>query len=60
MKKYELIEMLKNIKDDEEIRFVVDGRDYEGYPKDELVNVYKVIGENAKKVRKEYGIKRYE
>jgi hypothetical protein len=56
MTKKELIEMLANIEENEELTFVTEEMDREGYPYDTTVKVYKVLGANIKKVRCEYGI----
>jgi hypothetical protein len=60
MTKKELIEMLTNIEENEELTFVVEERDREGYPYDAITKVYKVLGANVKKVRCDYGIIRLE
>jgi hypothetical protein len=60
MTKKELIEMLANIEENEELTFVVEERDREGYPYDTTTKVYKVLGANVKKVRCAYGIIRLE
>jgi hypothetical protein len=59
MKKAELLKMLENIGDDEELNFVVNELDRDGYPEDRIEPaVYKVVGENYKVVREQYGIHR--
>lgn len=59
MKKAELLKMLENIGENEELHFVVEARDRDGYPEDRIENrVYKVVGENYKRVREQYGIHR--
>lgn len=60
MTKLELMKMLENVDDNAELTFVVDGRDRDGYPEDNKVNVYKVLGGEVVNVRGEYGIHRYE
>ena len=60
MTKLELMKMLENVDDNAELTFVVDGRDYDGYPEDKVVKVYKVLGGEVVRVRGEYGIHRYE
>lgn len=60
MTKAELMKMIENFDENEELLFACEGRDYEGYPKDVTAKVYKVVTTNAKLVRKEYGIQRYE
>lgn len=58
MTKKELIEMLANIEENEELTFVVEARDRDGYPYDTTEKVYKVLGEKTKTVCGDYGIKR--
>lgn len=58
MTKTELIEMLKNVNDDEEITFVTEYMDRDGFPYDVSVNIYKVIGGKTKTVTEKYGITR--
>ena len=58
MTKKELIEMLKNVNDNEKITFVADRIDRDGFPYDVPVRIYKVIGGETKTVTKEYGITR--
>lgn len=60
MTKLELIKMLENVDNNAELTFVVDDRDRDGYPEDNKVNVYKVLGGEVVSVRGEYGIHRYE
>lgn len=60
MTKKELIEMLANIDENEQLTFVTEGRDRDGFPYDATIDVYKVLGANVKKVRCEYGIIRLE
>jgi hypothetical protein len=60
MTKKELMEMLANIEENEELTFVTERRDRDGYPYDETTKVYKVLGANVKKVRGAYGIVRLE
>ena len=58
MTKKELIEMLKNVNDNEEITFVVERMDRDGFPYDATADVYKVIGGETKTVTEKYGITR--
>lgn len=58
MTKKELIEMMKNVNDNEELTFVADRIDRDGFPYDVPVNIYKVIGGETKTVTEEYGITR--
>lgn len=59
MKKAELLKMLENIGENEELHFVAEELDRDGYPEDRIaLRVYKVVGENYKRVREEYGIER--
>lgn len=60
MTKKELIEMLANIDENEQLTFVVEARDREGYPYDATTKVYKVLGANVQEIRCQYGIKRLE
>jgi hypothetical protein len=60
MTKLELMEMLKNVDDNAELTFVIDVTDRDGFPEDNKVNVYKVLGGEVVRVRGEYGIHRYE
>lgn len=60
MTKRELMEMLANIEDNEEIKFVVEEMDRDGYPYDTTAKVYRVVKANAQLVRGQYGIERYE
>ena len=58
MTKKELIEMLKDVNDNEEITFVTERIDRDGFPYDLPVNVYKVVGGETKTVTEKYGIER--
>lgn len=59
MKKAELLKMLENVGENEELNFVVKVLDRDGYPCDMIEDeVYKVVGENYKRVKGEYGIVR--
>lgn len=58
MTKRELIEMLKNVDDNEEITFVENCIDRDGFPYDVPVDVYKVVGGKTKTVTEKYGVKR--
>ena len=58
MTKKELIEMLNGVKDNEEITFVENLIDGDGFPYDGKVNIYKVIGGKTECITKEYGITR--
>jgi hypothetical protein len=60
MTKKELLEMIKNYNDNEELAFVYEDRDRDGYPVDEFTEkVYKVVKKNNyKKVKEQYGIVR--
>ena len=58
MTKKEFIEMMKNVNDNEEITFVVERIDRDGFPYDAPVNIYKVIGGETKTVTEKYGIER--
>jgi hypothetical protein len=59
MTKAELLKMLENIGENEELHFVVQELDRDGYPEDRIEDrVYKVVGENYKRVREQYGIHR--
>lgn len=58
MTKKELIEMLKNVNDNEEITFVVNRIDRDGFPYDATANIYKVIGGEVKTVTETCGITR--
>lgn len=60
MTKRELMEMLANIEDNEEIKFVVEEEDRDGYPYDTIARVYRVVKVSAQLVRGQYGIERYE
>lgn len=51
--------MLENVGENEELNFVVKVLDRDGYPCDMIEDeVYKVVGENYKRVKGEYGIVR--
>lgn len=58
MTKRELVEMLENVNDNEEITFIADRMDRDGFPYDVPVSIYKVIGGETKTIFKEYGIMR--
>ena len=58
MTKRELIEMLKDVDNNAQITFVAERTDRDGYPCDEPVGVYKVIGGKTKTVTGKYGITR--
>lgn len=58
MTKKELVEMLKNVDDNEKITFVAEYTDRDGFPYDVPAGVYKVIGGETKTVTGEYGIMR--
>jgi len=59
MKKNELLKMLENIGENEELNFVAQEFNRDGYPKDVIAfQVYKVVGEKYKVVCEEYGIRR--
>ena len=58
MTKKELVEMLENVNDNEEITFVTSRTDREGFPYDDPVDIYKVIGGETKTIFKEYGIRK--
>ena len=58
MTKKELIEMLKDVNDNEEITFVAERFDRDGFPYDATANVYKVIGGETKAITEKYGIRR--
>lgn len=60
MTKLELMGMLKNVDDNAELTFVVNGSDHDGYPEDHIAKVYKVLGGEVVRVRGNYGIHRYE
>lgn len=60
MTKFELMKMLEDVDDNAELTFVAEGRDHDGYPEDNKVKVYKVLGGKVVKVRGKYGIRRYE
>lgn len=58
MTKKELVKMLENINDNDEITFVAEHSDRDGFPYDVPAGVYKVIGGKTKTVTGEYGIMR--
>jgi hypothetical protein len=59
MTKAELLKMLENINENEELNFVTQELDRDGYPEDRIEDrVYKVVGKNYKVVREQYGIHR--
>jgi hypothetical protein len=60
MTKKELLKMLENVGENEKLTFVVEALDRDGYPYDTTEKVYKVLGENVKKVRCDYGVMRLE
>jgi hypothetical protein len=60
MTKLELMKMLEGVDDNAELTFIVDGRDYDGYPEDRKADVYKVLGGEVVRVKGENGIYRYE
>lgn len=60
MTKKELMKMLANIEENEELTFVVERTDRDGFPRDVKMDVYKVLGANVKIVYCEYGIMRLE
>lgn len=51
MTKKELVEMLKDVGDDEELTFVKDYMDRDGFPYDVRVKIYKVIGGKTKFIK---------
>lgn len=51
------MEMLKNVADNEELNFVVEAYDRDGYPYDKVENIYKVVGNYQVEIG-EYDIKR--
>lgn len=58
MTKRELIEMLQDVNDNEEITFVTELRDRDGFPFDSTEKIYKVIGGATKTVTDiEYGVR---
>lgn len=57
MTKKELMEMLKNVADNEQINFVAEAYDRDGYPYDRVENIYKVVGNYQVEIG-EYDIKR--
>lgn len=60
MTKFELMKMLENVNDNDELTFVVNAIDRDGYPYDTTAKVYKVLGAEVVTVRGEYGISRLE
>ncbi|MDD7752924.1 MAG: hypothetical protein PUJ51_00195 [Clostridiales bacterium] len=60
MTKTELIKMIESIGDNEELRFIEETKDRDGFPEETVRRIFKVVGESAKLVRKECGIYRYE
>lgn len=61
MTKRELLEMLKNIKDNETINFVSEILDEDRYPQDKIEpKVYKVVGENYVREHVGFGVYRIE
>lgn len=60
MIKAELIKMIENIGDNEELRFIEETKDRDGFPEETIRRIFKVVGESAKLVSKGYGIYRYE
>ena len=58
MTKRELMEMLKDVNDNEEITFIKNRYDRDGFPFDTEEEIYKVIGGATKTVVEECGIKR--
>lgn len=61
MTKIELMRMIENLNDNEQVQFIAEESDRDGFPYDLVITgIYKVLGENAKPVKKEYGIIRYE
>lgn len=59
MTKAELIKMIEHYNDDEELMFVYETRDRDGYPEDSIAKVYKIVTTKAECVRGECGIHRY-
>ena len=59
MTKAELLNMIKNYDDNDELMFVIEKTDRDGYPYDTTANVYKIVTPNAKRVIEKYGIARY-
>lgn len=51
---------LANMKDDEEVKFVVRDYDYDGFPQDCDVDVIKIVRGDAERIRNEYGCYFYE
>lgn len=60
MTKKELIKMLANINENEELTFVLEKKDKDGYAYDTTEKIYKVLGAKVKKVRYDYGVMRIE
>lgn len=60
MTKAELIKMIENYDDNEELMFVYEGRDCDGFPEDRIAKIYKIVTTKAEYVRGECGIHRYE
>ena len=52
--------MLKNVDDNEELTFIKNNSDRDGYPYDTSVAIYKVLGGEVVTVRGKYGITRLE
>ena len=52
--------MLENVDDNAELTFVTNRIDRDGFPEDNKVDVYKVLGGEVVRVRGEYAIYRYE
>lgn len=59
MTKKELIAMLNEVKDNEEITFIEERQDRDGFPYDGKVEIYKVLGGKIERVTKECGITRW-
>ena len=60
MTKLELMKMLENVDDNAELTFITNRVDSEGFPEENKVGIYKVLGGEVVRVRGEYGIYRYE
>ena len=58
MTKKEIIEMLKDVNDNEKVTFVAEYTDRDGYPYDTSINIYKVVGGETKTVIGKYRIAR--
>lgn len=56
----ELKEMISKYDDNTTLVFIENAIDRDGFPYDVKTDVYKVVSANAKRVRKQYGITRYE